>query len=371
MHVATEAKEAIPVPQTVVPRWVQAVLLPLAIIGFVALALAAGSVLPIVLVASTVAMILNPLMKQLERKLPRALAIPGAYLIVLACFAAIVVILANPITNQLNHFEARIPHLIKSANHDLGQIQHWLRQQGIHVQFASQGHTALQNLQHRLLKSSGTIVSFSRDLLAKLLTLSVEAVLVLVLSIYLLVYGREIANLARQIMPRSNGTPEDDFPTLVQHAVAGYVRGQLLFTLIMGLSASLGLWLLGVTGVFPDGQKYALFFGAFYGLMEFIPYFGPVAGAVPPVLVALFTNPISAVWCLLMFLGLQQLEGHIVAPQVFRISLRINPIVVILALLIGEQLYGIVGALIALPLATVIRQIVLYLRAHLVLEPST
>jgi predicted PurR-regulated permease PerM len=203
------------------------------------------------------------------------------------------------------------------------------------------------------------------------LTLSVEAVLVFVLSVYLLVYGREIANLARAIMPRSNGTPEDDFPTLVQHAVAGYVRGQLLFTLIMGLSASLGLWLIGVTGVFPAGEKYALFFGAFYGLMEFIPYFGPIAGAVPPVLVALFTNPISAVWTALMFLGLQQLEGHIVAPQVFRISLRINPIVVILALLIGEQLYGIVGALIALPLATVIRQIVLYLRAHLVLEPST
>jgi len=370
-HVAIDPKDAVPIPQTVVPRWMQAVLLPLAIIGFVALALAAGSVLPIVLVASTVAMILNPLMKQLERKLPRGLAIPAAYLIVLACFAAVVVVLANPISSQLDHFEARIPHLIKSANHDLLQIQHFLRQHGIHVQFASQGHTALQNLQHRLLKSSGTIVSFSRDLLGKLLTLSVEAVLVFVLSVYLLVYGREIATLARQIMPRSNGTPEDDFPTLVQHAVAGYVRGQLLFTAIMGLSASLGLWLIGVTGVFPAGEKYALFFGAFYGLMEFIPYFGPIAGAVPPVLVALFTNPISAVWVALMFLGLQQLEGHIVAPQVFRISLRINPIVVILALLIGEQLYGIVGALIALPLATVIRQIVLYLRAHLVLEPST
>jgi len=129
MHVAAHTAEPIDVPQTVVPRWVQAVLLPLAIIGFVALALAAGSVLPIVLVASTVAMILNPLMKQLERKLPRGLAIPGAYLIVLACFAGVVVVLANPITSQLNHFEARIPHLIRSANHDLNQIQHWLRQQ--------------------------------------------------------------------------------------------------------------------------------------------------------------------------------------------------------------------------------------------------
>ena len=71
----------------------------------------------------------------------------------------------------------------------------------------------------------------------------------------------------------------------------------------------------------------------------------------------------------LLFVALQQLEGHFVAPQVFRISLRINPILIILGLLIGYQLYGIAGALLALPIAAVIRQTVLYLRRHLVLEP--
>jgi predicted PurR-regulated permease PerM len=103
--------------------------------------------------------------------------------------------------------------------------------------------------------------------------------------------------------------------------------------------------------------------------MEFIPYIGPIIGPLPAVLVALFVNPISAVWVILLFVGLQQLEGHIVAPQVFRISLRINPILVILSLLIGYQLYGIAGALLALPIAAVVRQTVLYLRRHLVLEP--
>ena len=73
----------------------------------------------------------------------------------------------------------------------------------------------------------------------------------------------------------------------------------------------------------------------------------------------------------LAFVALQQLAGHVVAPQVFRISLRINPIVIILALLIGDQLYGIVGALVALPGIAVLRQTVLYLRRHLVLEPWT
>ncbi|HTZ65418.1 MAG TPA: AI-2E family transporter, partial [Solirubrobacteraceae bacterium] len=87
------------------------------------------------------------------------------------------------------------------------------------------------------------------------------------------------------------------------------------------------------------------------------------------ILVALFTDPISALWVTLMFVALQQLEGHVVAPQVFRISLQINPILIILSLLIGYQLYGIAGALVALPLAAIVRQTAVYLRRHLVLEP--
>ncbi len=112
-----------------------------------------------------------------------------------------------------------------------------------------------------------------------------------------------------------------------------------------------------------------MFFGAFYGLMELVPYVGPILGAAPPVLVALFNDPISALWVTLLFIALQQLEGHVVAPQVFRISLRINPILIILSLLIGFQIYGVAGALVALPSAAVIRETVMYLRRHLVLEP--
>jgi hypothetical protein len=103
--------------------------------------------------------------------------------------------------------------------------------------------------------------------------------------------------------------------------------------------------------------------------MELIPYVGPFLGALPPVLIALFVHPITAVWVTILFVVLQQLEGHIVAPQVFRISLRINPILVILALLVGNELYGIVGALLALPVSAVLREFVVYLRRHLVLEP--
>src|SRR5438045_9719514 len=136
-------------------------------------------------------------------------------------------------------------------------------------------------------------------------------------------------------MPAGDGTPEDDFPVLVQHAVFGYVRGQVLFSLIMGASAAFCLWIFGLIGIFPDGARYAVFFGAFYGLMEFIPYIGPIIGPAPAVIVALFNDPISAVWVILLFIALQQLEGHVVAPQVFGLSLGLKPLPIILTLLIG------------------------------------
>ena len=133
----------------------------------------------------------------------------------------------------------------------------------------------------------------------------------------MLVYGRQIGRLVRRMVPPSDGTIEDDFPLLIQHAVVGYLRGQLIFSLVMGGSATLMLYVFGWLGIFPAGTTYAAFFGAFYGLMEFIPYVGPIIGPIPALLVALFENPLSAVWLLIGFIGLQQLEGHVISPQVF------------------------------------------------------
>ena len=364
------AQHGVPVSPVVVPRWIQLVVLPLALLALWALARAAGTVLLILLAASVVALILNPLVRKLvRRRIPRGVAIFLVYLGFFAFVVGVGVILANPLSTQVSHLERDVPQYINQANHSLASLQRWLDARGIKVHIQQQGQTALQTIEKTILKRSSDIVSFSRDLLTQIVTTGFDLVLTFVLSIYLLVYGDDIGRLVRRIMPPGDGTPEDDFPLLVQRAVFGYVRGQLLFSLIMGASAALALWIFGVVGIFPAGAHYALFFGGFYGLMEFIPYIGPIIGPLPAVLVALFVSPISAVWVILLFVGLQQLEGHVVAPQVFRISLRINPILVILALLIGFQLYGIVGALLALPIAAVIRQTVLYLRRHLVLEP--
>jgi len=352
-----------------VPRWVQLVLLPLAVVGFFELAHAAGTVVLILIAASVIALILNPLAKIFERFMPRGIAILISYVIVWLLFSALVALLSEPVANEVTRVAHNFPSFVRRANRELVSIQHFLNHHHIHVQLAAQGQSALQAVEKRVLRSSGSIVSFSRNVLSKAISLGVDLILTFVLSVYLLVYSRSIGQLVRRVMPPGDGTPSDDYPLLVQAAVSGYVRGQLWFSMIMGGSAGLLMELMGLVGVFPDGSKYALFFGLFYGLMELIPYIGPIIGPIPPLFVALVTDPISAIWVLLVFVGLQQLEGHLVAPQVFRFSLRINPILVILSLLIGYQLYGIAGALVALPVATITRQTILYLRSHLVLEP--
>jgi predicted PurR-regulated permease PerM len=352
------------------------VALTLGLLALWALARAAHTVLLVFLVATVIALILNPLVKRIQRPLgqrgfglPRGVAVFAVYIGFFLIVGGIGVALANPITNQVRNLQHDVPHLVHSANRSLADVQRWLDHRGINIQVKKQGQTALQTLQSKVVSSSGDIVSFGQGLLRRVVETGFGLILVLVISIYMLLYADRIGRLVRSIMPPGDGTPEDDYPRRVQKAVGSYVRGQVLFSLIMGASAGVAMWLLGVAGVFPDGRRYALFFGIFFGVMELIPYIGPVLGAIPPVLVALFADPLTAVWVALTFVALQQLEGHVVAPQVFGHSLRINPLLVIFALLIGGELYGILGAFIALPLAAVARETVLYLRRHLVLEP--
>jgi predicted PurR-regulated permease PerM len=283
--------------------------------------------------------------------------------------AGIVIALANPVSDQVTAFQKDVPGLVDDANASLADFQTWLDDRGIKVHITDEGSTALETLQDNVLQGSGDVVTFTRDVVRRVVEGTIALVLILVLSIYMLLYGDRIGDLVRKIMPPGDGTPEDDYPLRVQKAVSGYVRGQLLFSLIMGTSAGVALWIFGFIGIFPDGKTYALFFGIFFGLMELVPYVGPVLGAIPPILVALFQDPLTAVWVALLFVALQQLEGHVVAPVLFGQALRVNPLLVIFALALGAQLYGIIGALLALPLAAIARETVSYLQGHLVLEP--
>ena len=355
--------------RVVVPRWVQLVMLPLALLAIWALAKAAGKVLLIFVIASLIALMLNPAVDLVQRpRLPRGLAVLAVYVAFFLALAGIGFLLANPISDQVRTFTNNLPHIVDEANKEIATFQAELEKHGIHIKLVKQGKTALQSIQDKIAKSAGKLASFGGGLATEAANAIFDLVLVFVLSVYMLLYGTQIGQLVRRLMPDGDGSRADDYPTLVQNAVARYVGGQLLFSTIMGASAGLALYLYGKLGIFPPGSNYAIAFAVFYAVMELVPYVGPILGAVPPVLVALFSSPITALWVVLLFVGLQQLEGHVVAPQVFGHTLRINPLLVVFALLLGLQLYGIVGALIALPILSILRETTVYLGRHLTLE---
>jgi predicted PurR-regulated permease PerM len=363
----TEPGRAAPV---VVPRWVQLVTVLLGGLALYAIVRAAGPVLLLFITAAIIALILNPVVAAFQRlRLPRALAILIVYAGFFATLAFVGTLLANPVAEQFSTFRDDVPSIVRSANERLADVQDYFDRKNINIEVKKQGQTALGTLQQRVVGGTDQVVSFGTDLVTRIITAGFGVILVFVLSVYMLIYGERVGALARDVMPPGDGTREDDFPYRVTRAVAGYVRGQLLFSVAMGLGAGLGLYLLGVLGIFPDGKTYALIFGAFFGLMELIPYVGPFLGAAPPTLVALFGDPLTGLWVGLLFVALQQIEGHIVAPAIFGHTLRINPLFVIFALLLGAEVYGIVGALVALPILAVVRETVVYLVEHLELEP--
>jgi predicted PurR-regulated permease PerM len=353
-------------PPVVVPRWVQMVLLPLAIIGAYLVLRAAGRVVLLFTIAGLVALLLNPIVHLLQRRIPRGAAVGIVMVSLIAGIAGLGFLLATPVSDQASTFQHSVPGWVDDANHALANLQDWLDRKGIDVRVQEEGQTALQTLGDRIAGGTGDVVSFTRDAVQTLVEGALALILVIVLTVYMLLYGDRIGAVVRKVVPPGDGTPQDDFPTRIQAAVFGYVRGQLLFSLIMGTSAGVVLWVLGSVGVFPDGKTYAVAFGAFYGFAELIPYVGPAVGAFPPVVIAALSDqPLDAVWLIIAFTVLQQLEGHVVAPQVFGQALRINPLLVIFALLLGGQLGGFVGAFIALPIAAIVRECIVYFSRHL------
>jgi predicted PurR-regulated permease PerM len=372
---AAPLREPTPAPPAqveplLVPRWVQMVLLPLGIVGAYLLLKAAGAVLLLFIIAGLIALLLNPFVALLQRAhIPRGAAVAVVMIGLVASLTGLGFILANPISDQVSGLQRDVPGYIDDANQELADLQDWLDRRGINIQVKQEGETALQTIGERITGGAGDVVSFTRDAVQRLVEAGFALILLIVLAIYMLIYGDRIGAGVRSIMPPGDGTPDDDFPTRVQASLFGYVRGQLLFSLIMGTSAGLMLFVLGSVGIFPEGKTYAIAFGAWFAFAELIPYVGPAIGGFPPVLIAaLSDNPFDAVWLIVAFTGLQQLEGHVVAPNVFGQALRINPLLVIFALLMGGQIAGFIGAFIALPIAAILRETIVYLRRHLAFQ---
>ncbi|MGZ4292254.1 MAG: AI-2E family transporter [Gaiellaceae bacterium] len=366
-------------PRIQIPRWVQLVGLPLLLVLTWVLATAVIHVVFLFVVAALVALLLDPLTRGLQRAhLPRGLSVAFVYLAFLAMLALIIFAVATAVVSETKTAANRFndyfthPHAKSgrtSAYQDVDRFQHWLDTHHLKsVQIQKRGHRLVRQIQQRDVgKYTHKIVTFVEGAAISIGKTLFSAVLLLVVSIYMLL---DMQRLGRAIDRRYPPRPgEEPLLRSMEHALASYVRGQAALSAIIGTSAGIGLWVVAAVGLLPHGQQYALLFGAWVAVTEIIPYLGPWLGAIPPLLYALVVHPLSALWVALLFLGIHQIEGHVVVPNVMGSALRLHPLLVIFGLAAGAELYGLPGALVALPLLAVGRALWEFFADRISLEP--
>lgn len=144
----------------------------------------------------------------------------------------------------------------------------------------------------------------------------------------------------------------------MDHALGSFIRGQLLVSAVVGVLIFAGLSIIGI--------DFALVIGLVAGLFNIIPYFGPVIGAIPAVIFAFLESPVLVVYVIILFVLVNQFESAVVGPNILGEQVGVHPVAVIFAILAGGHLFGVVGILLAVPTAAIIKVILRYLHERLV-----
>ena len=362
-----------------VPRWIQLVGLPLVLILAWVIAGAVRHAVFLFLVALLITLLLSPLVSVIAAlRVPRGFAVAIVYvifaLVVIAAIGAVGTVVVSETKTAAKRVDSYFTDVHgrsgrTAADADVDRLQHWLdthRLGSIHVR--QRGHKLVRQIREKDVgKYTDKVVNFVEGAAISIGKLLFAAIVILVVSIYMLLdFPRLQRALDRRFPPHGGSEP---LLLRMERALASYVRGQVLVSLIIGTSAGVGLWLLGVLGWLPGGEKYALLFGAWVAITELIPYVGPWLGSIPPFIYALVVHPLAAVWVGLLFLAIHQVEGHIVVPNVMGSALRLHPLLVIFGLLSGGEIYGLPGALVALPLLAAFRAMWEFFSERVALEP--
>jgi predicted PurR-regulated permease PerM len=361
-----------------VPRWIQLVSLPVILLFGWIFAGAVRHAVFVFVISGIIAMLLNPLVSALTSlRLPRGLAVLVIYLSLAAVIVGAVgvagVAAVNQVTSVSNtvskEFNKQPGQKESSALRRVDRFQAWLDARGLgQVHVKDIGNRLVQNIQKKGVSAyAKSAVDIGQQIASKVVQGLIELLLVIVISIYLLLDAPRIARGLDRVFPP--GPDGIHLGPQVQKGLIRYVRGQATVSLVIGASSGIGVEILSLTGVWPDGSQYALILGLWAMATEVIPYVGPILGALPALALAALSSPYTALWVGLFYLGVHQLEGHVIVPRVMGQALGAHPLLVIFALVAGAELYGIIGALLALPMLAMGREILLFLHRRIQLEP--
>jgi predicted PurR-regulated permease PerM len=336
-----------------------------------------GHVLFLFLTGSVIALMLNPLVRDLQRlRLPRGLGVAIVYLLFAAAVTALLIVLGTIVVDETRSAADRVdaylteqgPDGVTGAEDDVERLQAWLDDHGLEgVQIREQLTEWIDSL------GAGEISGYTQDAISfaqgaafSVVLLLFSLILIVVISVYMLL---DMPRLERTIDERF--PPHDGLPLTqrIERALWGYVKGQVILSLVIGSSAAAGMWILGSTGLVDGAERYALLFGVWTAFIEVIPYIGPWLSAVPPTIYALVVDPVGVLWVAVLFVFIYQVEGHVVVPNVMASALRLHPLLVIFGLLAGGELYGIAGVLVALPTMAALRAVWEFFAGRVRLEP--
>jgi predicted PurR-regulated permease PerM len=312
--------------------------------------------LPIIL-AVILAFILAPLVERLcclrlwpaHRHLPRGLAVALTILAAAAVFAVTVGFIFSPFVREFNNFVFNLPTLIERIQSITGAIG--MKAQSLELP------ANVQTMVDRVLAGAASYgVQLGQRALTSTVNFAskvVELVVVPVLTYYFLKDWRKLKESVLTVLPPAGRPRGTVIVEEMATVISGYIRGQVVISVIMGLLAFVGMYFLGV--------EYPLVLGLLAALTETIPIIGPIIGAAPAVFLAYLGSPALAVKVAVFFLIIHQLENHVIVPKVMGRSIDLHPVAVIISLLIGGQLMGIVGMMLAVPVAALLKVLLKHL----------
>ncbi len=294
-----------------------------------------------ILIAGILYFIFNPIVRFLEKKLPRTLSILLIYLVFVAFIGFVLSAVGPVFTKQVTDLFNSIPSYVK-------QIQIFIKQMSNSQWFTwmmNQDFVSVAKIESSigeyLTSLPENITGSLSSVFGVVTNIAITAVTVPFILFYMLKDGNRFPNLAVKILPdkyKNEGLKifKDLYETL-----AAYIQGQLIVCMFVGTACFIGFWIAGV--------KYALILGVIIAVTNIIPYVGPFLGATPAVIIAFLDSPTKAFIALIIVVAVQQTDGNLLSPLIIGRRLNTHPLTIILLLIGAGSFGGILGMILAVP----------------------
>ncbi len=323
----------------------------LALYFFYSFRIKIGKILTPFLLAVPLTYIVKPLAQRLERKkLPRPVAVIAVYVFFILALVAAAVFFVPELANNTRELLDTLPDIVSRYQKMVDNLIAALK--------SSKWSPEIKNIIFNEMQSGiESAQNFAAEALKMMLTSAIDSVktfidltIAMVIAYYFIKDPEHFKELFLSLAPRRIRNILIGLGKEVNQILSGFIQGQLLTALIVGVLESIGLVIAGV--------KYPLVLGMIGGLANIIPYFGPYIGAIPAAAVALTDSPIRLLWAVIVFAVVQQVDNSYISPKIIESKLGMHPVTTIFAVLVGGEFFGIMGMLLAVPVYAIIRVIV-------------